>query len=166
MERFTYQKQKIADQSGLTSTDLKMKNDGEQDGGENLGEGGRDDLDDSRLDCPHLGEILKELIPQKSTHAYEKCWSDFRAFCHTAGEPQEEDYLRYFHFLRKEKGLKGSSIWSMYSRLNSFHQRTFGTKLQKWPRITMLLKSFMSGYTRKTATKYSGIESKSMRAQE
>jgi hypothetical protein len=48
----------------------------------------------------------------------------------------EEDYIRYLHFLKTEKRFKASSLWSVYSRLNNCHQRKFGTKLQKWPRLT------------------------------
>ena len=66
--------------------------------------------------------------------------------------PTEEDYVRYFYFLRHVKDYVVSSLWSMYSRLNNGHQRRFGTRLQQWPRITNMLKGYASGYQRKSAS--------------
>lgn len=46
----------------------------------------------------------------------------------------------------------------MYSRLNNCHQRKFGSKLQKWPRLSNQLKSYEAGYVRTTAKIFSRQE--------
>jgi hypothetical protein len=51
------------------------------------------------------------------------------------GQPDEEGYIKYFHYLRNTKNFKSSSLWATYSRLNNCHQRKFGKRLQQWPRI-------------------------------
>ena len=66
--------------------------------------------------------------------------------------PTEDDYVRFFYYLRHAKNYVVSSLWSWYSRLNNGHQRRFGTRLQQWPRITNMLKGYASGYQRKSAS--------------
>ena len=72
--------------------------------------------------------------------------------------PTEEDYVRYFYYLRHVKNYVVTTLWSMYSRLNNGHQRRFGTRLQQWPRITNMLKGYASGYVRTTASIFSREE--------
>ena len=113
-----------------------------------------------------IEKILSDVVPNKSKQAYDKTWSDFELFRRSSDtknenkdetnqqindEPGEEDYMQYFYYLHKEKKFKSSSLWCMYSRLNNNHQRRFGQKLQRWPRITMLLKKYEAGYVRKVA---------------
>ncbi len=47
--------------------------------------------------------------------------------------------------------MSSSSIWSNYSILKYKYQTVTGQKLQTFPRITALLKTYESGYVRKTA---------------
>lgn len=102
-------------------------------------------------------EIIAEIGPQKSKDRYDKAWNDFLAFCKTS-TPGENDYLQYFDFLKTAKGYKASSIWSEYSKLNSSHFIKLGSKLQQWPRVSALLKSYMAGYERKKARAFSHEE--------
>ena len=66
--------------------------------------------------------------------------------------PTESDYLQYFDYLHTVKNLKASTIWSTYSCLNSVHQREFSEKLQSYPRVTQLLKTYNNTYIRKKAS--------------
>ena len=68
-----------------------------------------------------------------------------------AAQPTEKDYLSYLRWLREDKKYSSSTTWCMYSRLNYFHQKLFGKKLQQWPKITELLKTFADdGVKKKT----------------
>ncbi len=120
--------------------------------------------------------ILKGLAPQKSASTYDLAWDAFKSFVMVQREkkvaqseitsvdsfgkvpPKEEEYIQYFHYLHKFKSYKASSLWTHYSRLNNCHQRFFGAKLQTWPRLTLLLKNYNVGYTRKTAKVFSRDE--------
>jgi hypothetical protein len=74
------------------------------------------------------------------------------------GIPNEEDYIRYFYYLVTVKKFKVSSIWATYSRLNNCHQRLYGNRLQQWPRIKLVIKTFESGYKRKKTKVFSRDE--------
>ena len=114
---------------------------------------------------PTIEAILDNVAPSKSKSVYDKAWDTFKATLKavkkidddfdSAWIPGEEDYIQYFHHLHNERKMKSSSLWSIYSRLNNNHQRKFGIKLQTWPRITLLLKQYEAGYTRKTAQIFS-----------
>ena len=68
-------------------------------------------------------------------------------------KPEESDYLQYFDYLHNVKGLKASTLWSIYSMLNAIHQREYGARLQNiFPRLTQLLKTYNSTYERKVAS--------------
>ncbi len=114
---------------------------------------------------------MTDLAPNKSKAIYEKAWNDFNKFLAsemssailqddglTKTEPGEDDYIRYFHYLKKNKEFKASSLWSTYSHLNNVHRRIWGIKLQKRPRITMLLKNHESGYVRSAAKAFTKDE--------
>ena len=75
-----------------------------------------------------IEDILLKSIPPKSAELHQKTWKIFKkcSGLDDATNPIEEDYLRYFDFLRHEKKLKGSSLWTIYSRLNSVHLRLTG----------------------------------------
>ncbi len=125
---------------------------------------------------PSLDQIFASLAPEKSKARYDKCWEMFQDFLCTGQvtdatgttdeqsthqrqdpkilqnrSPTEEDYIKYFWYLRHTKKFKSSTLWSTYSRLNNNHQRLYGAKLQKWPRIGNQLKQFEVGYERKVA---------------
>ena len=90
-------------------------------------------------------DILGSMLPKQSQKVYEHTWKEFSEF---AGHdnPAEGDFIQYFHFLRETKSMKASTIWSTYSRLNSVCQTKTGKRLQQWPRITQLLKSYNKSY--------------------
>ena len=85
----------------------------------------REDLSDFQM--PSIEKILLGTLPEKSVKLYLRSWNLFTKKMELNNDtiPCEEDYLRYFHFLRHEKKLKGSTLWSIYSRLNGVHQRRF-----------------------------------------
>jgi site-specific recombinase XerD len=99
-----------------------------------------------------IDEILNETLPEKSKELYNKRWLDFMEYMgDPPHRPMENDYLQYFDYLHGEKKQQASSLWSVYSSLNSIHQREFAEKLQTFPRITQLLKSYNNTYERKVA---------------
>ncbi len=55
----------------------------------------------------------------------------------------------YFNFLRLEKKLSSSSLWPVYSCLNSIFKRKYNAKLQELPRLT--LKGFDQDVKQKAA---------------
>lgn len=50
--------------------------------------------------------------------------------------------MSFFKYLRLEKNFASTSMWTVYSCLNSMMKRKYNKKLQDLPRITMLIKSF------------------------
>lgn len=114
-------------------------------------------------------EILREMGPAKSKARYEKSWTDFVEFLDTnsktnsdsnsrANIPTEEDYLSYFDYLHRIKEWKFSTIWSTFSKLNGTHSKLYGSRLQQWPRIQTLLKSYAHNYQRKKASAFTHEE--------
>lgn len=97
-----------------------------------------------------VDEILNESMVIKSQAKYEKAWSEFYNYAKFESEPTEETFIRYFDYLKNTRNYASSTMWSIYSMLNHKTQLLFGKKLQTlYPRLTMLLKSFESGYVRK-----------------
>lgn len=106
-------------------------------------------------------EIMAGLAPIQSKGIYEKTWREFGEFLKQdieQQEPCEADYIRFFNFLRKSRSLKGTSLWSMYSRLKNCHLRRYGTNLKQWPRLQTQLSSYMAGHTPKQAGVFSQEE--------
>ena len=66
--------------------------------------------------------------------------------------PTESDYVRYFFYMKTKMKYKPSSLWSYFGRLNNCHKRRYGTSLQQWPRLSMLLKSYDVGHVKKKAS--------------
>ena len=56
--------------------------------------------------------------------------------------PGEEDLINYFKFIRTERKMASSSMWVQYSHVNVVLKNRYGIKLQGFPRITTLLKSY------------------------
>ena len=69
--------------------------------------------------------ILNDTLPRESKEAYQKAWDEFLAFVGEKQKPEENDYLHYFDHLHTERKLKPSTLWCMYSKINSMHQREF-----------------------------------------
>ena len=95
---------------------------------------------------------MNDTLPQPSKETYNKKWVEFKNFIGEKPTPEEADYIQYFDNLHTEKKFKASTIWCTYSMLNAVHQREFGEKLQAYPRVTQLLKSYNLTYERKVAS--------------
>ena len=100
-------------------------------------------------------ESVFSQIKEKGRNAYIKSWEDFKNYltghnfeeCH----PGEEDIISFFNHLRLEKKMATSSIWMIYSHINSITKRKYGWKLQSLPRITMTIKGYKEDTKNKTA---------------
>lgn len=108
-----------------------------------------------------VNAIIGELGPAKSGKAYDLAWKRFVDFTGNDDKPNEDSYLQFFDFLKRQHGYKASSFWSLYSKLNSVHQRTYGNRLQDFPRVKLLLKTYEEGYSRKVAKTFTVQEIKS-----
>ena len=97
-------------------------------------------------------EIMKTAGPQKTSHLYDIAWEKFQEFLGNTDQPGEDDYLKYFNYLHEAREFKSSTLWNTYAKLNSVHQRKYGSRLQLWPRLKVLLKRYQQGYERKTAS--------------
>ena len=98
-------------------------------------------------------DIMADQAPSKSRDVYERAWVLFGEFLNrdvNQSEPKEEDYIRYFDYLRKAKNYKSSSLWAIHSRVKNCHQRRYGTD-PKWKRVYMQLQSYEADYVVKTA---------------
>ena len=56
--------------------------------------------------------------------------------------PNEEEVMEYFKYLREDRKLASSSIWTTYSLINSVIKQKYGKCLQDHPRVTALIKSY------------------------
>jgi len=87
-----------------------------------------------------------EQIKDASRKQYIKIWQDFKTFTvghnFEASQPGEEEFIAFFKHLRLEKKLATSTLWTNYSMLNSVMKRKYGSKIQNYPRVTMLIKGF------------------------
>lgn len=100
--------------------------------------------------------ILKEISPFATGKRYDEKWNHFCDYVDLKDKkPTEEDFIRFFDHLKKEKNYASSTMWTVYSMLNNKMQLLFGEKLQIYPRLTLLLKSYEVGYVRKTAGQFS-----------
>ena len=83
---------------------------------------------------------------EDSKKQYKQIWTQFRSFIMDfdleTGAPGEEIFANFFKWLRHEKKMASSSMWTYYSCVNSIMKRKYNVKLQEIPRITMPLKSF------------------------
>jgi len=87
-----------------------------------------------------------EQIQPKSRKAYRNCWDMFRGrnpeINFEEGPPGEEALTNFFKYLRIDKKTASSSMWTLYSYLNSVLKRKYSFKLQDLPRLTMLIKGY------------------------
>ena len=65
--------------------------------------------------------------------------------------PSEEEISSYLKYLRKE-GKASSTMWTMYSMLNSILKSKYDFSLKNYPRVTTMLKSFDTDVKKKAAT--------------
>ena len=66
--------------------------------------------------------------------------------------PTETEFLDFFRDLRINKKRASSSMWTVYSMVNSVCKAKYGLNLQSFPRITTLLKSYDSDVKKKALT--------------
>ena len=84
-------------------------------------------------------------VKEGSRERYSRVWKEYLDFCSTSSEfayrmPSEYELITYFKHLREVKKMASSSLWTYYSMINSVVKGIYGEKMQKYPRITMLLK--------------------------
>lgn len=109
-------------------------------------------------------ELMMDSYPPKSKMIYLKAYKMFERFLKSRKQfvpnerPTEVQLLNYFHYLRNEKRLAPTTMWSTYSRVNACVKRLYGFSLKEYVRITDVLKSFESGYTVKKASIFSPAE--------
>ena len=65
--------------------------------------------------------------------------------------PTEDEFADYFRSLRLEKKLSSSTMWTTYSIVNAVVKGKYGKRLQNYPRMTTLLKSFNTDTKKKVA---------------
>ena len=98
-----------------------------------------------------------EGIKENSRDKYIKAWISFKLFSDMdAGDfemrmPSEEEFLAYFRHLRNDRKLASTTMWTTYSMINSVVKGKYGDHLQKFPRLTTLLKSFDTDIKKKAA---------------
>jgi hypothetical protein len=52
------------------------------------------------------------------------------------GPPGEEAIVNFFRYLRFEKKVASSSLWTLFSYLNSILKRKYGFKFKSWTRCS------------------------------
>ena len=96
-----------------------------------------------------------EKIKEKSRPAYVRTWKAFKDHKPTSnfeeGPPGEDCVMDYFRFLRQDKMLASSTLWTFYSHHYSVMKRKYGVQLQAFPWVTMLLKSYDKDMKHKAA---------------
>ena len=90
-----------------------------------------------------MDNTYDELLTQlPSGEAYLKEWGKFKKFNRlTSGTPQEHHYVAYLKSLR-DKGMKGTTLFCTYSKLNKCTQINYAFSLKVFPRIAQLLKGY------------------------
>ena len=92
-------------------------------------------------------QVIENINPLKSRKRYDDQWEDFLNFCNLEEKqkPEEENFILYFNHLKTQKKFASSSLWAKYSMVNYKMQTIHGIKLQSYPRLTILMKSFEQG---------------------
>ena len=109
-------------------------------------------------------ELMLDSYPPKSKVIYLKAYKAFERYLKSQKQfvpdsaPTEIQLLNYFHFLKFEKKLAPTTLWSTYSRINACVKRVHGFSLKNFARVTEVLKSFESGYKVKKASIFSPQE--------
>ena len=109
---------------------------------------------------------MMDSYPAKSKIIYLKAYKMFERFLKSKKQfvanvaPTEIQILNYFYFLRHEKKLAPTTLWSTYSRVNACVKRLFGFSLKNFVRVSDVLKSYESGYKVKKASIFTPQEVK------
>jgi len=88
-----------------------------------------------------------ENVKGSTKERYLKIWTSFKDNSPNSAEyesrtPKENELLDFFRHLRNDLKYSSSSMWTYYSMLNAVIKGKYGERLQKYPRITSLLKSY------------------------
>jgi len=109
-------------------------------------------------------DINQDTFPRKSKAVYKDAYIKFQRFLKANGRfvqgvaPTEEDFQNYFRFLKDDQHFVASSLWCTSAKLNACLKREFGIKLQDFPCVSELLKSFDYGHVVKKAKIFSPQE--------
>ena len=109
-------------------------------------------------------EVNQDTFPLKSKEVYKDAYRQFERFLKANGHfiagvvPSEEAFLNYFSYLKNEKHFAPTSIWCTSAKLNACLKREFGVRLQNYPSVSELLKSFESGHKVKKSKVFSPQE--------
>ena len=109
-------------------------------------------------------ELMLDSYPAKSKIIYLKAYKMFERYLKSKKQfvpnvaPTEIQILNYFYYLRHEKNLAPTTLWSTYSRVNACVKRLFGFSLKNFVRVSDVLKSYESGYKVKKASIFSPQE--------
>jgi hypothetical protein len=93
-------------------------------------------------------EIFAQFTNEVSRRQYKRTWLQFVEFCGDydleAGPPGKESLSKYFKFLRFEKKMASSSLWTLHSYFNCILKKKYKNSvgLKYLPRLTLLIKSF------------------------
>jgi hypothetical protein len=94
-----------------------------------------------------------EQIKDASRKQYIRTWQDFKTFTvghnYEDSQPGEEDFIAFFKHIRLEKKIATSTLWTHYSMLNSVMKKKYGSKIQDFLRVTMLIKGFREDLKKK-----------------
>ena len=80
--------------------------------------------------------LASETIAEASRGQYLKIWADFKAFSDLSDEfdnriPTESEFVEFFKHLRTNKKSSSSSLWTIYTMLNSVCKGKYSERLQK-----------------------------------
>ena len=98
-------------------------------------------------DDEDVNSILNDTLPGKNHSKYLKTWDDFKTISgfneeESREKPSCDMFLKFFHHMKTKKAYAKSSLWVLYSYLNSILQRRYNSKLQDYPQVSILLKSY------------------------
>jgi hypothetical protein len=102
-------------------------------------------------------EVSKDTFPLKSKEVYKQAYKQFERFLKAQNRfvegsaPSEEDFLNYFTYLKVDRHFAPNTIWCTSAKLNACVKREYGFKLQDYPSVSELLKSFDQGHIVKKA---------------
>jgi hypothetical protein len=108
--------------------------------------------------------LNQETFPVKSKASYLEAYRHFETFLKANGEyvegkaPSEEAFLNYFSYLKIDRHFASTTIWCTSAKLNACLKRKFGIRLQDFPNVSELMKTFDSDHEVKKAKNFSPQE--------
>ena len=109
----------------------------------------------------HARTVLEDSLPPQSAKQYNAEWEKFCAYNKIKAtrkqKPSCEMFTSYFASLN-DAGMAPASIWTAYSKLNGILRTRYAGKLQDWPQLTTLLKSYAAGSTTKQSSIFTSGE--------